>query len=114
MRNNKITKGVATVTAAALLALGGPAVTANAWESVGLKTQHPREGGTWTSGFQNFHLRSYYTVNRCHGSSVQKLMSGRVINSSRSINTAAGRRSVAEVWTVNAAALDGRYYYRVC
>lgn len=54
-------------------------------------------------------MRSYYTVNKCHGSTVR--MDNR---ESRSVDTASGRRSVAELWAINYPGADDRYYYRVC
>ncbi|MDO5068554.1 MAG: hypothetical protein Q4D96_14855 [Propionibacteriaceae bacterium] len=32
----------------------------------------------------------------------------------RSINTRAGKKSIAEIWTLNSPGLDGQYHYRVC
>lgn len=79
------------------------------WLSNGRKVQRPREGGTWEYGFWDAKARSYYTVNRCHGSSLS--VNGQVV---RSVNTAAGHRSIAEKWTVNTPWGNDRYYYRVC
>ncbi len=110
----KFGKRVAAVAVSLGLLAGGQAVAANAWESVGLKTQYPSSGGTWQYGFENVKLRSYYTVNKCHGSTVERKIDGKVVNSSRSVNTAAGKKSIAEVWTLNSAGLDGQYYYRTC
>lgn len=59
-------------------------------------------------------LRSYYTVKKCHGSTVKKVEGGRVVNTSRSIDTASGKKSIAEITTINYASLDGWYYYRTC
>lgn len=80
------------------------------WMAPGRNTQSPREGGTWEYGFWDAHVRSYYTVNRCHGSTV-KHSSGR---SMRSIDTASGQRSIAHVWAINGPSSDASYYYRVC
>jgi len=96
------------------LVFGGAVSGASAWESVGLKTQYPSSGGTWQYGFHEAALRSYYTVNKCHGSTVQKTEDGRIVNSSRSVNTASGRKSIAEVSTINYASLGGNYFYRTC
>lgn len=109
----KLTTIAATLALTAGLA-AAPVLTASAWESVGLRTQYPSEGGTWQYGFQNVMLRSYYTVGRCHGSTVYRKIDGRIVNISRSVNTAPNQRSVAEVWTVNSPGLDGQYFYRTC
>ena len=79
------------------------------WLSAGRKIAFPREGGHWEYGFWNANLRSYYTVNRCHGSSVSK--NGHI---ARSMDTPAGRRSVAERWALQNPWDVDRYYYRVC
>ncbi|AWE41647.1 hypothetical protein EKN07_06795 [Actinobaculum sp. 352] len=51
---------------------------------------------------------SYYTVNRCHGSSITR----NGVVEARSVNTAAGKKSIAEKrkapWTTF------RFHYRVC
>lgn len=80
------------------------------WMAPGRNVQRPHEGGTWEYGFWDAHVRSYYTVNRCHGSTVNH-SSGR---SSRSADTAAGQRSVAHVWALNTPSSNASYYYRVC
>ncbi len=41
-----------------------------AWLAPGPITRYPAEGGVWQYGFWYARVRSYYTVNRCHGSSV--------------------------------------------
>ncbi|MCS6711600.1 hypothetical protein JSY14_06005 [Brachybacterium sp. EF45031] len=110
----KFTKALAGASIAAGLVLGGSVTGASAWESVGLKTRYPSVGGTWQYGFSNAALRSYYTVNKCHGSSVQKTENGKIVNTSRSINTASGKKSIAEIATLNYASLDGNYFYRTC
>ena len=66
-------------------------------------------GGTWEYGFWNAKVRSYYTVDRCHGSTVE--LNG---NQSRSIDTRAGERSIAELWAVQHPRHVDQYYYRVC
>lgn len=109
-----IGKFMAVGVAATGLSVAGPVLAAQAWESVGLKTQYPSSGGVWQYGFENLMLRSYYTVNKCHGSTVQKLENGSVVKTSRSVDTAAGKRSIAEIGTINYASMDGRYYYRTC
>ncbi len=40
------------------------------WLAPGPITQYPNEGGTWEYGFWDVKVRSYYTVDRCHGSTV--------------------------------------------
>ena len=72
-------------------------------------TQYPAEGGTWEYGFWDAKVRSYYTVDRCHGSTV--VLNG---NTVRSVDTAAGEKSIAEKWAVQWPSHDDRYYYRVC
>lgn len=80
-----------------------------AWVMPGSNTQYPSEGGVWEYGFWDVKYRSYYTVNRCHGSTV---ISGD--RTSRSIDTASGETSIAELWAVNNPWADPHYYYRVC
>lgn len=75
----------------------------------GRHVQYPSEGGTWEYGFWNAMFRSYYTVGRCHGSTVTA--NGRTM---KSVNTAAGRRSIAEIHGLNGPMTSARYYYRVC
>lgn len=70
---------------------------------------YPAEGGTWEYGFWDAKVRSYYTVDRCHGSTV--VLNG---NTVRSVDTAAGEKSIAEKWAVQWPSHDDRYYYRVC
>lgn len=79
-----------------------------AWLGYGPITRYPAEGGTWQYGFWNAKVRSYYTVKRCHGSTV-KLND----KTSRSIDTASGYTSKAELWAIQHNGND-RYYYRVC
>ncbi|HEL1760024.1 TPA: lactococcin 972 family bacteriocin [Streptococcus suis] len=79
-----------------------------AWLGYGPITRYPAEGGTWEYGFWNAKVRSYYTVKRCHGSTV-KLND----KTSRSIDTASGYTSKAELWAIQHNGND-RYYYRVC
>lgn len=80
------------------------------WMAPGRNVQRPNTGGTWEYGFWDAHVRSYYTVNRCHGSTVHH-SSGR---SMRSIDTAAGQRSIAHVWAINGPSSNASYHYRVC
>lgn len=91
-----------------------PLAASQAWVNVGMSTQYPSTGGTWQYGFSNAKLRSHYTVNRCHGSTVQKVIDGGIAATSRSANTASGRTSVAEITTVNSPGLKANYFYRVC
>lgn len=77
------------------------------WLTYGPVTRYPAQGGTWTYGFGNAKVRSYYTVNRSHGSTV-KLNN----KESRSIDTAAGKESIAELWAIQSDSNDS-YYYRV-
>lgn len=79
-----------------------------AWLGYGPITRYPAEGGTWEYGFWDAKVRSYYTVDRCHGSTV-KLND----KTSRSIDTASGKTSYAEIWAIQHNGND-RYYYRVC
>lgn len=79
------------------------------WLARGPITQYPHEDGTWEYGFWNAKVRSYYTVDRCHGSTVE--LNG---NQSRSIDTRAGERSIAELWAVQHPRHVDQYYYRVC
>ena len=83
--------------------------TAQAWLNPGPDKQYPSAGGTWEYGFWNAKVRSYYTVNRCHGSTVE--YNG---NQSKSANTAAGQKSIAEKWAYNAWYNDDKYFYRTC
>lgn len=80
-----------------------------AWLSPGPNYQYPSTGGTWKYGFWSAKVRSYYTVNRCHGSTVE--LNG---DRSRSVNTRSGVKSIAEKWAVNYWGNDDAYYYRVC
>lgn len=77
------------------------------WLASGPKRQYPSEGGTWEYGFWNAKVRSYYTVKRCHGSTV---VDSKI---SRSVNTASGKKSIAELWAIQSNSKD-RYFYRVC
>ncbi|MGE7841106.1 lactococcin 972 family bacteriocin [Lysinibacillus sp. NPDC093712] len=79
------------------------------WLAPGPITQYPNEGGTWQYGFWNAKVRSYYTVDRCHGSTVE--LNG---NQSRSVDTVAGKTSIAELFAVQYPTHVDRYYYRVC
>ena len=100
---------VVGASAVAMLALALSPFSAGAWLHVGSTTQHPSSGGTWTYGFWDAKVRSYYTVNRCHGSSVS--YNGSLV---RSANTAAGYKSIAEKSALNYPGADDAYYYRTC
>lgn len=78
------------------------------WLASGPKRQYPSEGGTWEYGFWNAKVRSYYTVKRCYGSTVK--LDSKI---SRSVNTASGKKSIAELWAIQSNSKD-RYFYRVC
>lgn len=78
------------------------------WLANGPKRQYPSEGGTWEYGFWSAKVRSYYTVKRCHGSTVK--LDSKI---SRSVNTASGKKSIAELWAIQSNSKD-RYFYRVC
>ena len=87
---------------------GNPEGVETCWLANGPKRQYPSEGGTWEYGFWHAKVRSYYTVKRCHGSTV-KLDS----KTSRSVNSASGKKSIAELWAIQSNSKD-RYFYRVC
>ena len=96
------------ITVQPISASGGEIVRPT-WLAYGPITQYPAEGGTWEYGFWDAKVRSYYTVDRCHGSTV--VLNG---NTVRSVDTAAGEKSIAEKWAVQWSSHDDRYYYRVC
>lgn len=82
---------------------------AEAWLARGPIYQYPNTGGTWKYGFWNAQVRSYYWVNRRHGSTVK-------LNGSREISvcTRPGYRSKADLWAAQAWWHDDRYFYWVC
>lgn len=81
--------------------------------SSGKHVRHPAEGGKWTYGFWNAKVHSEYKVNKKHGSTVVYIdIKGRK-HKQRSIDTAAGKTSIAEVWAINLPKTVDRYYYRV-
>ena len=96
------------ITVQPISASGGEIVRPT-WLAYGPITQYPAEGGPWEYGFWDAKVRSYYTVDRCHGSTV--VLNG---NTVRSVDTAAGEKSIAEKWAVQWPSHDDRYYYRVC
>jgi hypothetical protein len=87
----------------------GVATPAMAWLSPGPTTVHPSIGGTWQYGFWNARVRSYYTLNRNHGSSVE--LNGTL---HRSICTAPNQQSIAHAWAIQSPGATDRYYYRTC
>lgn len=100
----------AAVVATAMIGMTvGSAAPALAWLHPGSTTQYPSAGGTWTYGFWNAKVRSYYTVNKNHGSSV--IYNGDL---ARSACTASGQKSVAEKWAINTSGASDSYYYRTC
>ena len=108
----KIRTLLAAAAATATMAGGTLAATApaaNAWLNPGPSYQYPSNGGTWEYGFWNVKVRSYYTVNRCHGSSVR--LNGNLV---RSVDTAKNKKSIAEKTAVNTPGGDDQYYYRTC
>lgn len=106
-RTSRVVSGLAAVAAAAAM-ISATATPASAWLA-GETTRYPAEGGTWQYGFWNAYARSYYTVNKCHGSSVK--VNGTLV---RSIDTAAGKKSIAEKFAVNYWGAEDAYYYRTC
>jgi len=104
----KFVKTALAGTALIAMTIGG-AAPAMAWLHPGQETRYPSTGGTWQYGFWNAKVRSYYTVNKSHGSSVN--YNG---NLTRSICTASGQKSVAEAWAINTAGASDTYYYRTC
>lgn len=99
----------AVVLAAIAMTPVASATPAFAYLKQGPVYQYPAEGGIWEYGFWYTTVRSYYTVNRCHGSTV--VYNG---TSVRSINTASGAKSIAEKSAINLPQNDDRYYYRTC
>lgn len=89
--------------------VGVDSVSQPQWVAPGKHIQYPYEGGTWEYGFWNAKYRSYYTVNKCHGTTVK---SGK--RKLRSVDTASGKKSIAELWAVNNPGANPQYYYRVC
>lgn len=60
-------------------------------------------------GFWDAKARSYFTVNRCHTSTV-------IVNDrrQRSIDTRGGQKSIAELWATNLPGTKDSYYYNFC
>ena len=87
---------------------GGEVAQPNALLAGGSHTRYPAEGGVWEYGFWNACCRSYYTMDKSHGSTV-KVGNDTV----RSIDTAGGKKSIAEKFALNFFSGEDRYYYRV-
>ncbi len=99
-----------TLAGAALVAMtAGGAAPAMAYLHLGSETRYPSSGGTWKYGFWDAKVRSYYTVNQNHGSSV--IYNGDL---TRSICTASGQTSVATDYAINTPGATDEYYYRTC
>lgn len=81
--------------------------------TVGRHVRQPSEGGTWEYGFWNAKVRSYYTVNKKHGSTAVYIDPAGKKHNYRSINTAAGYKSIGEGWALNLPKSNDRYYYRI-
>lgn len=110
-------RAIKAVLAGAMLSgamFGAVAGPAQAWVNPGTNTQYPSSGGTWQYGFWDVKLRSYYTVNKCHGSTVIKYIDGKESSRSRSVDTSSGQKSIAEISTLNSSGLEASYYYRTC
>lgn len=104
---NKFKTAMVGFAIVAMTTLG--AAPAMAWLHSGSVTQYPSAGGTWQYGFWNAKVRSYYTVNKNHGSSVS--YNGSL---TRSICTSSGQKSIAEAWAINTSGATDVYYYRTC
>ena len=75
----------------------------------GKHTQYPQEGGEWVYGFWDLKVRSYYTVDKCYGSTVE--YNGKA---TKSIDTYPGEKSIAQKYALNLPGSSDAYYYRLC
>ena len=97
------------IASTAILAGASPSL---AWLHAGSTTQYPPQGGTWTYGFWNVYVRSYYYhPSDCHGSTAD-FWDGSQWRRARSLDTQPNYTSVAEVGGYNLWYTDDRYYYR--
>jgi hypothetical protein len=110
MEKSSIRRALIKPVAALMLLFSGLSLTAapaaNAWLA-SPSTQYPSAGGRWDYGFWLVKVRSYYTVSKVHGSTVE--FNGSQV---RSICTASGQKSIAEKGAYDAPWNDDRYYYR--